>query len=140
MPHFIFITFQHVNAHPALEARVFDFVASLSDFCDSIATCHVDVEAPSRRPPNGGRWSVRIMLSVFGHQIIALSHRPADDDADGPAAALSEAFEQARVKLDAIASEHCVCSQRQGVLTTGHNPGATSCGTSIQRRKGANAN
>lgn len=140
MSNLISVTFRHVNAHPALEARVFDFVACLGDFCDSIATCHVDVEAPSLRPMNGGTWSVKVMLTVFGHEIIAMSHRPANDDTDGPAAALSEAFEQAKVKLDALAREQCVCTQRQGALTRDNDSGVTSCGTSIQHRTGAVAN
>jgi len=63
------ISFDGMEPSPALEARIREKAAKLERFYDRIVGCSVVVVAPHRHHHKGKLYSVRIDLSVPGHDI-----------------------------------------------------------------------
>ena len=63
------ISFDGMDPSPAVEARIREKATKLERFCDRIIGCSVVVVAPHRHHHKGKLYSVRIDLSVPGHDI-----------------------------------------------------------------------
>jgi ribosome-associated translation inhibitor RaiA len=63
------ISFDGMDSSPAVEARIREKAAKLERFYDRIVGCSVVVVAPHRHHHKGKLYSVRIDLSVPGHDI-----------------------------------------------------------------------
>jgi ribosome-associated translation inhibitor RaiA len=75
MDHPAQITFRHMTASPAVEARIHEEVAALQRFCDRIISCHIRVEEPNHHQQRGRGVCIGITLRVPGSEII-VSHEP----------------------------------------------------------------
>ena len=64
------ITFRHIDASPAVEAKVRERVAELEQVHDRIISCRVIIEAPSHRHREGGLFHIRVDLKVPGREIV----------------------------------------------------------------------
>ncbi len=64
------ITFRNLEASPAVVAKVRDRVEALEQFYSGIISCHVMIEAPSRRHRQGRVYHIRVDLKVPGKEIV----------------------------------------------------------------------
>ena len=95
----ITITYRHMDASAALEARIRELAGRLSRVSSHILRGHVVIEAPHQRAQQGGLFEVQLGLQVEGRQIAVRqtqSQNPAHEDAY---VALRDSFLAARRKL-----------------------------------------
>lgn len=93
------VTLRHMEASPALEARVRELARRLERFSDVIMRCHVIVEAPHRHHLQGKLYEVRIDITVPDREIAIRRGSGADHSHEDPYVALRDAFRAARRKL-----------------------------------------
>lgn len=99
------ITFRHMEASPAVEARVREHVEWLERFYDRITGCHVVVERPPAHRHKGAPFDVKIDLTVPGDEIVVRSERAAHGAHVDVYVALRDAFDSARRLLQDYARE-----------------------------------
>jgi ribosome-associated translation inhibitor RaiA len=89
------ITFRDIDHSPAMERAIRLRARKLDRYCDGINTCRIVVESPHRSRTKGNHVSVRIDLTVPGHEIVVT--RGADDQGihEDPYVVIREAFEVA---------------------------------------------
>jgi ribosomal subunit interface protein len=94
------ITFRHMDASPAVEARIRQRVAELERFFDRIISCRVIVECAHPRRQQGNLFRVRIDLKLPGAEIV-IGRDPAARHAHEDAhVAVRDAFDAARRLLE----------------------------------------
>ena len=93
------ITFRHMDASPALEARISALVARLERFSSHVMRCHVTVEAPHQHHQQGNLFNVRIDIAAPSSQISIQRTSARDPSHEDPYLALRDAFRAARRKL-----------------------------------------
>jgi ribosome-associated translation inhibitor RaiA len=93
------ITFQKMDASPALEAKIRDGVEELETVFDRIVSCRVSVEAPQRHQ-QGGIFKVHVELGVPGAQIVIGRSSHADASHADAFVAVRDAFRAARRQLE----------------------------------------
>jgi ribosomal subunit interface protein len=64
------ITFHNLETSPTVEAKVRERVEELGQFYRGIISCHVMIEAPSRRHREGRLYHIRVDLKVPGREIV----------------------------------------------------------------------
>jgi ribosomal subunit interface protein len=64
------ITFRNLDTSPTVEAKVRGRVEELEKFYSGIISCHVLIEAPSRRHREGRLYHIRVDLKVPGREIV----------------------------------------------------------------------
>ncbi len=69
------ITFRHMAASPAVEARIHEEVAALEHCFSRITSCHVVVEEPHQHHQRGRGFHISIDLRVPGSEIV-VNHEP----------------------------------------------------------------
>jgi ribosomal subunit interface protein len=89
------ITFQNMEASPAIEARIREKAARLERFHDRIVGCSVVVDAPHRHHRTGQLYSVRITLEVPGRDIHVGHTGPKDHAHEDINVAIRDAFDAA---------------------------------------------
>jgi ribosomal subunit interface protein len=97
------VTFRHIDASEALEARVRELTEKLEHVFARLTRCFVLIEGPSAHHEKGDPFRVRIELGLARHDIIA---NGADTDAYR---AVAQAFERAQKQLQHLVkktSEH----------------------------------
>ncbi len=93
------ITFRHMDASPALEARIRELASRFAKFSGHIMRCHVIVQLPSRRRHQGALYDLRIDITLPNEEIAIRRARPADHAHESAYVALRDAFLAARRKL-----------------------------------------
>lgn len=89
------ITARSFTLNEAVEAEIREKVTKLEHLYDRISGCHVIVEGAVGHHHRGGPFNVRINLTLPGGDL-SVNHQSQDD----LAAAIREAFEAARRKLE----------------------------------------
>lgn len=64
------VSFRNMETSPAVEDRIREELAKLSQFYDRITNCRVMVEIPHRHREAGKRFHIRIYLTVPGGEIV----------------------------------------------------------------------
>lgn len=100
------ITFRHMEASPALEARIRQRADELEHFYGRITSCRVVVECRHKHKQQGKTFEVRIGMTVPGGELAVgrdtgLNH--AHEDAH---VAVRDAFDAARRQIEDYAREH----------------------------------
>jgi cold shock CspA family protein/ribosome-associated translation inhibitor RaiA len=100
------ITLRHMEASPALEARIRILASRLDRFSTHITRCHVLVEAPHLHHEQGNLFDVKIDITVPDAEISIHRARPQDHTHEDPYVALRDAFRAARRKLQDYQRKH----------------------------------
>lgn len=93
-------TFRGMDPSPAVEARIAEHVEKLHRYVDRIHRCHVTVEAPHKHQHKGILYSIRIVLTVPGKEIVITHERPNDPAHEDVYVALRDAFNAAARRLE----------------------------------------
>lgn len=93
------ITFRHIEPNPSLERNIRQRVRRLERYSDEIVGCRIAVEAPHRRHRKGGRFHVRIDLTVPGAELVVGRHPERSPAHEELPVALRDAFRAARREL-----------------------------------------
>lgn len=93
------ITVRDVPQSEAVEARIRQKVGKLDEFFDHIISCRVVLEAPHRHKHQGKQYTLRIDISVPGHEIVV--NRDHHEDVY---VALRDGFDAARRQLEEYVS------------------------------------
>ena len=111
------ITFRGVSHSEAIESRIREKAAKLEQFCDSIISCRIVVEAEHHHQHQGNLYKVRIDLSVpQKHIVVSRDHHDKQSHEDFYVA-LRDAFAAATRQL-----EEYVRIQRGEIKTHGLAP------------------
>jgi ribosome-associated translation inhibitor RaiA len=84
---------------PAVESRIRERATKLERLNGRITTCRVVVHAPHRRHTKGELYTVRVDLTVPGHQIVAQRDRGKDHAHEDIYVAIRDAFDAASRQL-----------------------------------------
>ena len=95
------ITARDFTLSDAFDAEIREKAAGLDIYYDRITGCDVTVEAPVDHHRKGGPFDVRIRLTVPGRELVA--NRQSEE---GLAAAIREAFDAIRRRLEDYVREH----------------------------------
>jgi ribosomal subunit interface protein len=94
------ITFRHMDASPALEARIRRKAEELEQFCDRIISCRVVVESRHRHSQQGNLFDIHIDMNVPGMQLAAGRNHRVSHAHEDAYVALRDAFDAARRQLE----------------------------------------
>jgi cold shock CspA family protein/ribosome-associated translation inhibitor RaiA len=97
------ITFRHMDASAALEARIRQRAEELDQFFDRIMACRVVVECLNRRHQQGNLFEVRIDLTIPGREIVVGRDRGLNHAHEDAHVAVRDAFDAVRRALEAHA-------------------------------------
>jgi ribosomal subunit interface protein len=111
------VAFRHMDASPALEARIRQRAEELEQYCDRITACRVTVESQHRSHRQGNLFQVRIDLVVPRQEIAITRGRDGDHAHEDPYVAVRDAFDALRRRLE----DH-VREGRGTVTTTAVSP------------------
>jgi len=113
------ITFQEMDASPAVEARVRERVDALEKFFPNIVSCHVAVESSARRHRKGKMYSLRIVLTVPGKEIVVNREPPEHHAHEDILVAVRDAFDAAQRQLQDYARRMRVDTKTHELPTHG---------------------
>lgn len=95
------ITFRHMDASPALEARIREKAEKLDRFYAHVMALKVAVEAPHEHKTQGKLFHVRIDIKVPGGELVVSKGRHHQSQAhEDVYVALRDAFDVARRRLE----------------------------------------
>ena len=94
------ITFRHMDASPALEARIRERAAELDQFFDRITSCRVVVERVQHRHQQGNLFEIHIDLTVPGREIVVARDRGNNHAHEDPHVSVRDAFDAVRRVLE----------------------------------------
>ena len=95
------ITFRHMEASPAAEARIAEKVAKLEQLHDQLVRCHVIVEAPHEHQRQGKLFHVSIDLTMPGGELLVTrGHHHQSQAHEDVYVAIRDAFDAARRRLE----------------------------------------
>ena len=94
------ITFRHMDASPALEARIRERAAELDQFFGRITACRVVVERVQHRHQQGNLFEIRIDLTVPGREIVVARDRGNNHAHEDPHVSVRDAFDAVRRALE----------------------------------------
>lgn len=94
------ITFRHMDASAALEARIRQRAEELEQFHDRITSCRVVVERTHRRQQQGNLFEIRVDLTVPGREIVVGREPGMNHAHEDPYVAVRDAFDAARRLLE----------------------------------------
>jgi ribosome-associated translation inhibitor RaiA len=94
------ITFRHMPASPAVEAKAHELLARLERVHSQIVGCHVTIATPDAHQNKGAPFVIKIDIEVPGRTVhIDSARHPHPEDVDAYLA-LRHAFDTARRLLD----------------------------------------
>ncbi|WP_141400693.1 HPF/RaiA family ribosome-associated protein [Pseudoxanthomonas wuyuanensis] len=94
------ITFQGMDASPALQADIEQHAAKLERFAPRLTACSVSVQQSERRHQKGNRYLVRIHATLPGGEIEAGHTAAPDRSHEDPYVAVRDAFTALRRQLE----------------------------------------
>jgi ribosome-associated translation inhibitor RaiA len=100
------ITFRHMDASPALEARIRALASRLDRFSAHIMRCRVVVEPAAHHQHKGFLYDLRIDITLPDEEIAIRHAHPADHAHEDPYVALRDAFRAARRKVEDYERKH----------------------------------
>lgn len=78
------ITLRHMEASPALEARIRTLASRLDRFSTHVTRCHVIVEAPHQHHEQGNLFDIKIDITLPDAEISIYRAHPRDHAQRGP--------------------------------------------------------
>ncbi|MCP5279644.1 MAG: ribosome-associated translation inhibitor RaiA [Thiobacillus sp.] len=95
------ITFRHMDASPALEARIREKAEKLDRFHENVMALKVAVEAPHEHKTQGKLFQVRIDMTVPGGELVVTKgHHHQSQAHEDVYVALRDAFDVAKRRLE----------------------------------------
>jgi ribosomal subunit interface protein len=94
------IAFRGMEPSQAVESRIRQRAEKLERYHDRITACRVVVDAPHRRHTKGERYTVRVDLTVPGHEIVVNRDSGGDRAHEDVYAAVRDAFDAAGRQLE----------------------------------------
>lgn len=94
------VTFKDMPVSDAVEADVLRHAARLDRYFDRIARCAVTIDSPHQHHHKGRLYSVRIDLTIPGHEIVVNREHPVDHAHEDVYVAIRDAFDAARRQLE----------------------------------------
>jgi cold shock CspA family protein len=116
------VTFRHVDASPAVEARARELAGRLDHYYPRITGCHVVIQGPAAHRHKGAPYSVRVDVVVPGHEIFVDSEHDQHAEHTDVYVALRDAFDAMRRQLEDYArrqrgdTKHHETSLRTGAI------------------------
>lgn len=110
----VIVTFQNVDASPAVRTKIRRKAGQLERFADRMRRCDVVVEAPHRRHNKGRLYQVRIHVSVPGKEMHVVRTGPGNHAHENVYVAIRAAFNAVTRQLE----DH-VGRRRSGMKTHG---------------------
>jgi ribosomal subunit interface protein len=98
------ITFRHMEASAAIEARVHEQAQKLERFYDHILSCRVVIEAPHKHHHKGRVYHARVDLTVKDGKLVANREPGLNHAHEDVYVAIRDAFEAVRRQLDGYVS------------------------------------
>jgi ribosome-associated translation inhibitor RaiA len=99
------ITFRHMDSSPALEAKIRQRAAELDHFFGRIISCRVVVECRHVRHRQVRLFEVHVDMAVPGTELVAGRDHGLNHAHEDPYAAVRDAFDAARRRLEDFARE-----------------------------------
>lgn len=93
------VTFRNLDKSDSLDEYTRKKADKLSMYSEKIARCRVTLEAPHRHSTHGTHYSVRISMTIPGHEIVVNSHASIDKSSEDLYATIDAAFEDAATAL-----------------------------------------
>lgn len=94
------LAFRRLRPAPGIAELIRDKVSWLGQFCSHIIGCKVMVTVPHRRHAHGNHYAVRVTLAVPHATITVNREPPLNRTHEGLYAAIQDAFDAARRKLE----------------------------------------
>ncbi len=116
------ITFRHMPASEALEARIRELATRLERFSAQIVRCHVIVEPVSHHQHQGALHDIHIDITLPDEEIAIRRARPADHAHEDVYVAVRDAFLAARRKLEDYERKRRLDVKNHGEPTRGRIP------------------
>jgi ribosomal subunit interface protein len=93
------ISFHGVEHSDAIENRIREKIAKLEQFSDQISRCHVVVETPHKHMHKGKHYSIKIDLTVPGHEIVVNRDSSLDQSHEDIYVAIRDSFDEVKRRL-----------------------------------------
>lgn len=93
------ISFHGVEHSDAIETRIREKIAKLEKFSSDIIRCHVIVETPHKHMHKGKLYSIKIDLTVPGHEIVVNRDSSLDQSHEDIYVAIRDSFNEVRRRL-----------------------------------------
>jgi ribosome-associated translation inhibitor RaiA len=100
------MTFRHMAASPALEARIRQRADELEHLCARITSCRVVVECRHKHKQQGKLFEVRVDMTLPGAELVAGRDHGLNHAHEDAYVAVRDAFDAARRQLEDYAREH----------------------------------
>jgi ribosomal subunit interface protein len=97
------ITFRHMDASPALEAKIRERVDELEQFHANLTSCRVVVELDHRHHHQGNLYHARVDLTLPGYELVAGRESPQHQAYEDAYVAVRDAFDSLRRQLEDVA-------------------------------------
>lgn len=97
------VTFRHMEASPALEARIRERAAELERFHPNLTSCRVVVEQDHSHHHQGNLYHVHADLTLPGHELVAGRASPKHKAYEDAHVAVRDAFDSLRRQLEDLA-------------------------------------
>lgn len=110
------ITFHGVDHSDAIENRIREKIEKLEKYAGQIISCHVVVEAPHKHVHKGKLYSIKIDLTIPGHEIVVNRDSHLDHSHEDIYVAIRDSFDEAKRRIQD-------CTRRmQGKVKSHGNP------------------
>jgi ribosomal subunit interface protein len=93
------ISFHGVEHSDAIESRIREKISKLEKFTGQISRCHVVVETPHKHMHKGKLYSIKIDLTIPGHEIVVNRDSPLDHSHEDIYVAIRDSFNEAKRRL-----------------------------------------
>ncbi|MDH5357972.1 MAG: HPF/RaiA family ribosome-associated protein [Gammaproteobacteria bacterium] len=93
------ITFKDMDHSDALEAKIREKAEKLEQFSQQIMSCRVVVEEPHKHHHQGNLFSIKIDVTLPGHEIVANKQSDQDHSHEDAYVAIRDAFDAVRRQI-----------------------------------------
>ena len=93
------ITFKDMEHSDAVEAKIREKAQKLENFAKHIMSCRVVIEEPHRHHHQGNLFSIKIDVTIPGHEIVASKQSDQDHSHEDAYVAIRDAFDAVRRQL-----------------------------------------
>lgn len=100
------IAFRNIDPSPALEHLIREHADKLDRFFGRIIAKRVVFEVPHRHQHQGKHYTVQVVLTVPGDELVVHSDKPGSHGHESADAAIRDAFDAARRPLERFAERH----------------------------------
>ena len=93
------ITFHGIEHSDAVESEIRSKIAKLEKFSERITSCRIVVESPHKHRKKGRIYSIKIDLTIPGHEIVINRSSKLDHSHEDIYVAIRDSFREAKRKL-----------------------------------------